>query len=235
MSLKSKLVLVLIAVLAFSYMYNSYQESALKSKEKANQVRVNIALMEMFKSNKDSILQEINKQIDLGDYRNALASISKWRVIGDKDINDAFKIARSEVLLTDLKSVPTEQYQNNLNLYTELATLNPETAQYDEKIAFYTSKANEEKIKTDAINARQNLIGSAFSKWDGSHLALERFVKSSMNDPDSYEHINTNYKDYGDYVFVLTKFRGKNAFGALVVDSMSAKASVSGEIIEIIK
>jgi hypothetical protein len=234
MAFKSKLVLTLVAVMAFSYMYNNYQESALKSKQDAIQANANTALIKKFITNKDSILQDINKQIELGDYRNALNLISIWKSMGDKDINEAFKIARSEVILTDLQTVPTEQYQNNLNLYTELAKLNPETAEFKEKIAFYTSKANEEKIKTDAINARKKLIEGAFSKWDGSHLALERAVISSMNDPDSYEHVNTSYKDYGDYVFVLTKFRGKNAFGGIVVDSMSAKASVNGEIIEII-
>jgi hypothetical protein len=234
MALKSKLVLTLVAVIAFSYMYENYQSSELKSKEDARQAKAKTALIEKFITNKSSILQDINKQIELGDYRNALKLISNWKSIGDKDINDVFKIARSEVLTADLKLVPTEQYQNNLNLYTELAKLNPETAQYNEKIAFYTSKKNEEKIKTDAINARKKLIESAFSPWDGSHLALERVVISSMNDPDSYEHVSTNYIDYGDYVFVLTKFRGKNAFGGLVVNSISANAKVSGEIIEII-
>lgn len=234
MALKGKLVLVLFAAIASSYMYDKYQASELEIKKEANKVKEKAALIEKFENNKNSIIQDINKKIGLGDYKNALISISKWKVVGDKDINETFKAARSGVLLAELKAVPTEQYEKNLNLYTELSKLNPDAKQYNEKVAFYSAKAKQAKIKSDAISARKKLIEGGFSKWDGSHLALERHIIKSMNDPDSFEHVDTSYIDYGDYVIVLTKFRGKNAFGGKVVNSISAKASVAGEIIEII-
>jgi hypothetical protein len=57
-----------------------------------------------------------------------------------------------------------------------------------------------------------------------------------MNDPDSYEHEETVYWDMGDHIVVRTTFRGKNAFGGVVKNSIKAKADINtGQIIEIIE
>lgn len=56
-----------------------------------------------------------------------------------------------------------------------------------------------------------------------------------MNDPDSYEHIETKYTDYGSYIFVVTRFRGANAFGGKVINSISAKIDNNGNILEAIE
>ncbi len=55
-----------------------------------------------------------------------------------------------------------------------------------------------------------------------------------MNDPDSYEHVETVYWDMTDYVVVQTTYSGKNAFGGRVKNSVKAKADNNGNIIEII-
>ena len=55
-----------------------------------------------------------------------------------------------------------------------------------------------------------------------------------MNDPDSYEHVETRFRDEGEYIFVITKFRGKNAFGGTVTNTISAKVDFDGDVIEII-
>lgn len=56
-----------------------------------------------------------------------------------------------------------------------------------------------------------------------------------MNDPNSYEHVKTVYWDMGDHLVVETTYRGKNAFGGLVLGRIKAKATLSGEIFEILK
>jgi len=56
-----------------------------------------------------------------------------------------------------------------------------------------------------------------------------------MNDPDSFEHVSTKYFDRGDYLIVNMKFRGKNAFGGLVIDYISAHYEISGDLIKIVK
>jgi len=85
------------------------------------------------------------------------------------------------------------------------------------------------------IKAREELLGLQFSPWDGSHRGLEQIIKKNMNDPNSYEHIETVYWDQDDYLIVRTTFRGKNAFGALVVNWIKAKSDIHGNVIDIIE
>lgn len=67
-----------------------------------------------------------------------------------------------------------------------------------------------------AAKTRQDYINEHFSGYDGSSPKLEAKIKENMNDPDSYEHVETRYKDNGKTLYVLTKFRGKNAFNATI-------------------
>lgn len=93
-----------------------------------------------------------------------------------------------------------------------------------------------------AKQAREDTISEAFSVWDGSHLDLTRTVKDSMNDPNSYEHIETTYIDNGqtlfnnsDYLLVIMEFSGMNAFGGRVRNIVRAKTSIeTGKVIEIL-
>lgn len=82
-------------------------------------------------------------------------------------------------------------------------------------------------------------IERQFSAWDGSHIAVTRRIKEEMNDPKSYEHVKTEYIDCmkvskcgdEDFITVITDFRGKNAFGGVVKNSVLAKVTVEGEIV----
>lgn len=87
--------------------------------------------------------------------------------------------------------------------------------------------------KTQA-ELRKEQVEKQFSAWDGSHRGLTRFIKNSMNDPDSYEHVKTVYLDKGDYLIVKTTFRGKNAFGGVVVNWIQAKVDLNGNVIEVL-
>lgn len=81
---------------------------------------------------------------------------------------------------------------------------------------------------------RQRLIESQFL-LDGSHFELAQIIKSAMNNPKSYEHNNTRYTDKGDYLTVSTTFRETNAFGGVVLSSVFARVSLSGEVLEILQ
>lgn len=83
--------------------------------------------------------------------------------------------------------------------------------------------------------ARKEMIEKQFSAWDGSHIKLESLIKDSMNDPKSYEHVETKYWDMKDHLIVNTTFRGKNAFGGVVKNAVKAKVSLDGENIEILE
>ena len=71
-----------------------------------------------------------------------------------------------------------------------------------------------------------------FSAWDGTHIELKN-NKKSMNDRASYEHVKTVYYDMDDHLIVKTQFRGKNIFGGMVINEVTAKPT-DGKVLEII-
>lgn len=94
-----------------------------------------------------------------------------------------------------------------------------------------------DKIAKEAIaklEERTKKVEKGFSAWDGSHVQLTRLIKKNMNDPDSYDHAETTYIDKTDYLIVKTTYRGKNAFGGIVLGSITAKVSLEGSVLEII-
>lgn len=91
---------------------------------------------------------------------------------------------------------------------------------------------NKPEIKHET---KTELIQKQFSAWDGAHRGLEKVIKKSMNDPDSYEHVETYYKDEGTRIFVSTTFRGKNAFGGIVKNTVTAYVDFDGNVIEILQ
>ena len=83
------------------------------------------------------------------------------------------------------------------------------------------------------IGQEHTRIKSQFSPWDGSHNKLTGLIKSSMNDPDSYEHIKTTYSQKTDHLIVITKFRGKNAYGGYVINTIKAKVDLDGNVLKV--
>lgn len=81
---------------------------------------------------------------------------------------------------------------------------------------------------------RSEQIQKGFSAWDGTHIELEKIIKKSMNDRASYEHVKTVYYDMDDHLIVKTQFRGKNIFGGMVINEVTAKANLDGKVLEII-
>lgn len=75
------------------------------------------------------------------------------------------------------------------------------------------------------------------SKWDGSHRKLETYIKASMNDPGSYQHISTSYimpPDTATAAVFITTFRGKNAFGGVVTQTVRARCNIQTGKVEAI-
>lgn len=81
---------------------------------------------------------------------------------------------------------------------------------------------------------RKEMFKAQLSGWDHSHKNLTVLIKSAMNDPGSFEHIETTYTDKIDYFLVKQEYSGKNAFGGRVRGYVLAKVDVNGNIIEIV-
>jgi len=65
------------------------------------------------------------------------------------------------------------------------------------------------------------------STWDGQNRSLERLVISAMNDPDSFDHVETliGPKNKDGQHFIKMKYRGRNGFGGMVIESVSGYVS----------
>ena len=84
-------------------------------------------------------------------------------------------------------------------------------------------------------NTLPTQIEEQFSPWDGSHRGLEKLIIESLNDPDSYEHIESSFAKDGDTIRVKTSYRARNGYGGMVTAYVLARYTNSGEIVEILE
>lgn len=78
-------------------------------------------------------------------------------------------------------------------------------------------------------------IENQFSAWNGSHKALVELIKENMNDPKSFEHVETKYRVENNDLIIVMQYRGKNAFNATITEYVKAKASYKDNTITIIE
>ena len=92
-------------------------------------------------------------------------------------------------------------------------------------------KSSQAPAKVKKVLTRIEQIDNQFSPWDGSHIKLTREIKKTMNDPESFDHIETRFKDLGNEIVVHESFRGKNSFGGLVVNKVIATVDIEGNVL----
>ena len=86
-----------------------------------------------------------------------------------------------------------------------------------------------EKDKGVDISKKVNADKLIFNinPFDNSFRILEEMLEQTLNDPDSYEHVQTIYKFRFDgarpHVVVWSKFRANNAYGAKVLQTIDLK------------
>jgi len=128
--------------------------------------------------------------------------------------------AKIAELSGQLASVGATDYFQAKAIYTDLVALDPTNKSYQQKLERYT-KARDAQVAKEAAKLAADLekaehqkkIEAQFSGWDGSHREFERMIKDAMNDPDSYDHVETRYIDKGSFIRVFCTFRGKNSLG----------------------
>ena len=80
-----------------------------------------------------------------------------------------------------------------------------------------------------AAKEKELLYGQhCLSLWDGSHSELVKLVKRRLNDPDSFDHVETTtwpVRDDGRNSIMMT-FRAKNGFGGVITSK--AMGSING-------
>jgi len=198
---------------------------------------------------------ELLKCVKTGDNAGAARTLRQFESFKKTDYKDVKLLAVSihtAEAVARLGKLAANDTKGRADTYGALAKLHPENHEYAEQSAKYAdvwkreqaviAERERQAVKELAAKAaeeakaeaRKTLIEQQFSSWDGSHIALEQIVKKSMHNPDSYKHVETRYADEGDYILVATTFRGTNAFGGVVTNTVRAKFTLKGELIEVL-
>jgi hypothetical protein len=107
-----------------------------------------------FKANRSSIISSIEMALSEKKFDSAIAQIDKYSFAGDeelkslriragKEFESRKRVEATEQLLTELKSIPKNDYYKNRFVYQQLLKLNPDEALYKTKEAFYLTKIQE--------------------------------------------------------------------------------------------
>lgn len=229
----------------FGFFTNKSEDSN-KSKELAAEERENQEAISLFNNDRNEVIDSIRNLISCGNYEEAITETDRLLVTEDSEIEELNKQAitnkeelenarTTEELLAEVENTIEFDYRKYKELYTQLSEIHPNNDDYKEKIAFYSEKIIEDNQRRIANEERQKNIESQFSSWNGSHRNLERLIKSSMNDPDSYDHVETTYVNNGNHLRVVTRFRGRNAFGGVITEVVEAKVGINGQILEVVE
>lgn len=132
------------------------------------------------------------------------------------------KVSLVKTVLTYSKSGKLEFQNQTLPSYITMLDTQVISAQkqiYDiEQLAIKKTEEHQRKIKQFEENC--------LSIVDGSHSKLVDWRKETMDNPESFDHVETTYNVFDDYAIILMKYRGKNRFGALILTSLKAKVSL---------
>lgn len=139
----------------------------------------------------------------------------------------------------------TDMYPNTLYFFPSASKSTAKVGKYVEIIEYNPiikddrivkkQRANLDNQKVQSDKKKKDFEKNCFSSWDGSHRELVKLVKANMNDKKSFEHEETTYTTLDDYAVVIMKFRGKNALGNMVLNSVKAKISYNCEVLEIME
>lgn len=209
-----KILLGIIAVIiAIGVLLPEPTAEQLAEREKAKQEK----LLDEQKKNAEKILKEI-EGYDLESYT---------KFSDDKRLSILTALINSSDLLNDADLKNVKLFMSEMS-YTKNKSLKV-------KDVFGWAEM-EKKNSPDEFNKHVDLIRfmEDFSGWDGSYRPLEKLIKANMNDPKSYEHVKTTYrqvlssekKDFKPYAIVSTTFRGKNAFGGVVTNQVNAQVDL---------
>lgn len=170
---------------------------------------------EFFSLNRDDILIEIEQNISEKDYLSAISIAQRYLLVNDDELNYLHDLAKEKQQVLES--------EERLRQYVEGVV--QKAREHHEQVA-----QTRIKDQNEIDDKRKSEISRQFSSWNGSHRNLVSHIKRQMNDPSSFEHVETVYWDKGNHLIVRTTFRGKNAFGGVVLNSVTAKVSLDGKV-----
>lgn len=196
-------------------------------------------IIKEYKKNRAEIITAITEAFENKDYAFIVEKADKYSeaTAKDEEFNKIADVARQKQEMKDLTNWMLAEYEKpieNIN-YDKMFEGFARLTEFDPTLDF-TEDIQDLKVakkEADKINKRKVSILNQFNVYDGSHKGLQEMVVNSMNDPSSYEHVSTKYIDKGDHISVTTSFRGKNAFGAIVIGTKQADYSIDGKLLRV--
>lgn len=162
-----------------------------------------------------------------------------------KDLLQKNKKDNIENLLTELNEADSRNHAHIRDIYKKLSTITPSNSDYIEKLKHHTDRAEVQEVDAIIAKEKENIlrkkraaideINKKVKKQftsDGSNWIFVYYLKKQLHDPESFEHIETRYKQYSDYVSVQMRFRATNGFGAKRIFMKSGNVSIQNETVE---
>lgn len=162
----------------------NYQEilNITKKLKKNSEIRLvyNNANKKLNEEKAKNLVQEVKAYFDDKDYDKVISKTRFYRNDNEelKEFFDKSAKIKSNEILVQLKKVPASQTKENLDLYRELVSLNPDNKNYEAKRDKYSKKyQQEQEIQKARANSKLELI-----KWSWgqsySHAIAEGQVKN---------------------------------------------------------
>jgi hypothetical protein len=209
-------------------------QQELVEQERINQIEVarREAVASAFIANRKAILGAIRGQIAAGELDDAYAEVSKYDN-KDTELDELRHQIKVALALGALKHESELPAKTRAVIYENLAALEPSNKEYSAKAqAVRVQVAAQENASVEREGSKSRLL-EQFSQWDGSHRNVEAAIKARMNDPDSYKHVETKYKETSTGAVIYTKFRGKNGFGAVITNAAVATVDFDGTVLSL--
>ena len=180
---KVRAVSIFVLVIAFEVFIDQSQDRKAQ-KLAAQQAQGKI---DYFNANREQIISLVKAALSAEEYQSVFSQSNKYLVVGDKELEQMNAQAKKEVaatqkakktekLLAELKSVPTEEYEKNKNLYQQLMNLHPDNEKYKSKIKFYKTKILEELD----ILAEETKVLFYKSTIPGPQTSKSYYIKESV-------------------------------------------------------
>jgi hypothetical protein len=178
-----------------------------------------------FKAHKSAILAAIDEHMKAGDLTAALAETNKYSN-ADSDLDTMRRRINAIVARKSLEDESSLTLEQRAVAYTHLAESEPENKKYADEARTLNAQLVVERDKP----VKHAQLLAQFSAWNGSHRNVEAAIKASMNNPDSYQHVETRFTETPDGAIIYSKFRGTNAFGGIITTMAVATVDREGNV-----
>lgn len=181
-----------------------------------------------FNADKPAVLRDIEAALERGALEEAFSRAARYAAVSkDPDLLRLYtraEVARMKVELQTEETLPLERREQ---IYRTLMREEPQTAsQFAGRLEAVTNTLAGLK----RIEALKAAAPAQFDGPGGPHKGLERYIKSRLNDPSSYQHVSTTHGFDEKGIAIATTFRAKNAFGGVLTKQVIARADEAGNL-----